>query len=524
MPVSDSAGWITGSLAAMKGYKQAWVSRRPLNVIFNAPILLAASQFNGDPLVNSLKIKRILAISAISMVLFALGRIVGLLPVLASGLLLLSVLFSGTGSQFSFILGKAIGYTHGTELNGFIFVTAGVACLLPLFARVYARRDLVLKDVLYAIPGFLLINLSTLMRPGALFLVPLLVIALGAGSVWRNTHIKSSRAILGTKVVAFMLMIALSAGIAGGLQKLAFKLIADECGAIGGNQGYVVYGLSHGANWEFARDYLRSNNIARCERKINPMLIAAGRKKLLSDPSPFFGRIIANARSRALFVIKNKRQLILASISLMSLINSSFRQKAIRILLERRELLSLLALSLVGCLACEIFVLIFLGEGGLRPIIAYAVFPILLFAAVLDLYTRVLHDSLSIKMLLLHGDSPRLSRATSVNQLGYLLLIFPLLSICLAAGLVLISRWPFQLSLNDTGKVYGSLPIVAYSSDSLGKDDWRLKVLDEFYQLKIDAGMSDAGEALCLDYSRDKMPSSKPIGSINVKASGCNKS
>ena len=360
------------------------------------------------------------------------------------------------------------------------------------------------------------------MRPGALFLVPLIAFALGLGLLKRNIHIQSSRTILAKKIVALMVILALSSGIAGGLQKIAFTHITNECGAIGGNQGDSIYGLSHGANWELARDHLRSKGIDRCESKTNPMLMTAGWQKLLSDPAPFFGKVIANAKSRALFIIRNKRQLALALLLLAPLISPRFRLRAIGIAFEERGLLSLLALSLAGCLACEIFVLLLLGEGGLRPIAPYAVFPILLFAVLLEIYSKTLNNLQGCKSpLLMQHDSQKISRTSSINRLGYVLLIVYLLSVCMAAGFALICWRPLQLSLKDTRKVNGSFSVVTSSWDSLVRDDWRFNALGEFYQLKLDVGEPADHSVLCLDYSRDRMPSSSPLGAIRAKEFGC---
>lgn len=78
----------------------------------------------------TLQLKRALAFAAIAALVVALEGCCSQLARLGIGLSLLASLFSSNASSLSFLIGSGVGYTHGAELNAFVFVVSAVACLV----------------------------------------------------------------------------------------------------------------------------------------------------------------------------------------------------------------------------------------------------------------------------------------------------------------------------------------------------------------------------------------------------------
>lgn len=521
LPFSDSAGWVKGAIGASQGLKQSWVSRRPLNVLFNVPIYHTASLLKGDPLVNALRIKRILAAFSIALLVFSLSAIVGLVPRFMAALLLLSVLFSGTGSRLSMIFGNAVGYTHGTELNGFIFITAGVACLIPFVARIYSSRSIRGRDLLLACSGLLLACLATLMRPGPVLLVPLIVAIIIPGLFGVGSGSKINFSI--HKLIAGIAAVFLVLVAAAGMQQIAFSLISDECGAIGGNQGYTVYGLSQGGNWTLGRDYILNKGLSRCERVINPMLIKKGREEMIANPAPFVRRILMNAKERLRFWLKNKYQVALACTLLAPIAFPAFRIRIFEVLRSQRRLLGVLALSLAGCLASDIFIFVFLGEAGVRPIIPYAVFPVLFFTGLSDLYIKALPLLGRFPFSFQDASSLVQSKRLGSGRCEYLLILPFTLFLVVVSGVAFLWWQPSFLKFVDNSKVHGFMSLASQPPGILSREDWRIERLGEFYAVKVDDGLPSENLGWCLSYARDRVPFAGPLGNVRVTKSNCGK-
>lgn len=148
LPTSDSADWVIGSNQAFSKYEPntadltIFVSRRPINVGFNALIYKAASlDSSSDALYKSLAIKRFLAITAIVLLGINLRALISPISNFLISIGLAAVLFHDPSSTSELNGYSAVGYSHLTSLNAFIFVALSSALTIPVLVD-YQKKEL----------------------------------------------------------------------------------------------------------------------------------------------------------------------------------------------------------------------------------------------------------------------------------------------------------------------------------------------------------------------------------------------
>lgn len=510
LPIADSGHWVSGSIGATEGVKQPWTARRPLNVSFNAPFYRAAERLGADPLRSALLLKRSLALACIIALLLTLRAVFSAAVLFCLGLLLLSVLFDGTMSRFSALLGNAVGYTHGTELNGYIIVLAALSCLVAArLARGRSGRPRSLQVLAYA-PGLLLLSLATLLRPGTLLLLPLVGLALLMGESSRTPRTLPVRQ---RRIEAPLLLLVLlgSIGAARLVELSAFRAISDPCGALGGNQGYTIYGISQGGRWELGRDLGRAlmqrEGIPRCERILNPILSDLGKRAILANPRPFLRIVHSNIRWRLQAFTSNRRQLLFSLLVGLVLLLPRSRARVLAAMRADPTLTTLLLVALAGCLAMELFEVLFLNEAWIRPQIAYVVFAALLIAVLLELGRRAILPNAAA---VLPAPAAALPWRPSVSVAGCLFLL-------LACGTLMVSH-PAQARPEAADRLVRGQFLLAHLD---WQQDWRLRGLDEFFEVAIPTPLQPGYRDVCVLYARRRFPARSELGRITLRQDTC---
>ena len=461
LPMSDGAAWFVGSAQATEGSRLEWVARRPLNVSFNAPLIRLSARVAADPLLMTLQLKRALAFAAIAAMVVALEGCCSQLARLGIGLSLLASLFSSKASSLSFLIGSGVGYTHGTELNAFVFVVSGVACLVA-WTRT-RRLEEQKRSLLFLGSGLFLLSVGCNIRPGTLLLLPLLVglaVLAETRTLGQTYWPPTLMALKGLR--PFLLAVGLGIGSCLLLQQLAFAQVTDECGAIGGNQGLTLYGLSRGLDWNAGVAYQKIH-APGCEKTANILLKREALKNFVRDPLPALGVVKNNLdRNNHISFIASARPgrrswpvFLLAVMAMITLLQRHrFPETESGGLLGAGILVFLI--GFLGWLSMELFMVFLFRDAYLRPLTPYAVFPILVVWWLID-------------RVFAHSAMP----CNRNRPAPAILLLLPgCLAIHLLLGhLTLLTAGPLATS-GFPSKVIGSFPVEISGLRNMGADQW----------------------------------------------------
>jgi hypothetical protein len=516
LPMSDGAAWFVGSAQATEGGRLGWVARRPLNVSFNAPLIRLSARVAADPLLMTLQLKRALAFAAIAALVVALEGCCSQLARLGIGLSLLASLFSSKASSLSFLIGSGVGYTHGTELNAFVFVVSAVACLVA-WTRT-RRLEQQKRSLLFLGSGLFLLSVGCNIRPGTLLLLPLLI---GLAAMAETRTLGQAfwpptlMALKGLR--PFLLAVGLGIGSCLLLQQLAFAQVTDECGAIGGNQGLTLYGLSRGLDWNAGVAYQKIH-APGCEKTANILLKKEALRTFVRDPLPALGVVMDNfdnnnrIASTAIFR-SGRRSWPVFLLAVMAMTNLLWRHR----FPENGGLIGtgnlVFLIGFLGWLSMELFMLFLFRDSYLRPLAPYAVFPILVVWWLID---RVL--ARSAMPCNRNGPAPAI-----------LLLLPGCLSIHLLLGnLTLLIGGPLA-TLGFPTVVKGSFPVEISRLRSMGTDQWMFNLgLPSNYSLSrpIPDELSAPGDrpdgVYCLSYERRRTLDSFDLyGKIALEPGAC---
>ena len=514
LPMSDGAAWFVGSAQATEGGRMVWVARRPLNVSFNAPLIRLSARVAADPLPMTLQLKRALAFAAIAALVVALEGCCSQLARLGIGLSLLASLFSSKASSLSFLIGSGVGYTHGTELNAFVFVVSGVACLVA-WARI-RRLEEQKRSLLFLGSGLFLLSVGCNIRPGTLLLLPLLIglAVLAETRTLGQTYWPPTLMTL-KGLRPFLLAVGLGIGSCLLLQQLAFAQVTDECGAIGGNQGLTLYGLSRGLDWNAGLAYQKIH-APECEKTANILLKKEALKNFVRDPLPAFGVVMNNLyRNNHITAIarpgRRSWPVFLLAVMAMTFLLQRHRLPENGGLLGTGNLVFLI--GFLGWLSMELFVLFLFRDSYLRPLTPYAVFPILVVWWLID-------------RVFAHSAMP----CNRNRPAPAILLLLPgCLAIHLLLGhLTLLTPEPLA-TLGFPAKVRGSFPVEISRLRSMGADQWMFEAgLPANYRLsrpfpKELRGYGDKPDGTyCLSYERRRLLDSFDLyGEIAIEPGAC---
>jgi hypothetical protein len=514
--MSDGAAWFVGSAQATEGGRMGWVARRPLNVAFNAPLIRLSARVAADPLLMTLQLKRALAFAAIAALVVALEGCCSQLARLGIGLSLLASLFSSKASSLSFLIGSGVGYTHGTELNAFVFVVSGVACLVA-WTRT-RRLEEQKRSLLFLGSGLFLLSVGCNIRPGTLLLLPLLVglaVLAETRTLGHNYWPPTLMTLKGLR--PFLLAVGLGIGSCLLLQQLAFAQVTDECGAIGGNQGLTLYGLSRGLDWNAGVAYQKIH-APGCEKTANILLKKEALKNFVRDPLPALGVVMNNLdrNNHIAFTAvarpgRRSWPVFLLAVMAMTFLLQRHRFPENGGLIGTGNLVFLV--GFLGWLSMEMFMVFLFRDAYLRPLTPYAVFPILVVWWLID---RVFFQSAM--------SSNRKRPAPAI-----LLLLPGCLAIHLLLGnLTLLTAEPLA-TLGVPSKVKGSFPVEISRLRSMGADLWMFEVgLPPNYRLsrpfpKELRGYGNKPDGTyCLSYERRRLLDSFDLyGEIAIEPGAC---
>jgi hypothetical protein len=139
-----------------------------------------------------------------------------------------------------------------------------------------------------------LLSVGCNIRPGTLLLLPLLVglaVLAETRTLGQACWPPTLMALKGLR--PFLLAVGLGIGSCLLLQQLAFAQVTDECGAIGGNQGFTLYGLSRGLDWHAGLAYQKIR-APGCEKTANILLKKEAPRTFVRDPLPALGVVMDN--------------------------------------------------------------------------------------------------------------------------------------------------------------------------------------------------------------------------------------
>jgi hypothetical protein len=514
--MSDGAAWFVGSAQATEGARLGWVARRPLNVSFNAPLIRLSARVAADPLLMTLQLKRALAFAAIAALVVALEGCCSQLVRLGIGLSLLASLFSSKASSLSFLIGSGVGYTHGTELNAFVFVVSAVACLVA-WART-RRLEERQRSLLFLGSGLFLLSVGCNIRPGTLLLLPLLVglaVLAETRTLGQACWPPTLMALKGLR--PFLLAVGLGIGSCLLLQQLAFAQVTDECGAIGGNQGFTLYGLSRGLDWNAGLAYQKIR-APGCEKSANILLKKEALRTFVRDPLPALGVVMDNfdknnnIASAPIFRPGWRSwPVFLLAVLAMTYLLRRHRFPENGGLISTGNLVFLI--GFLGWLSMELFMLVLFRDSYLRPLTPYAVFPILVVWWLID---RVL--ARSVMPCNRNGPAPAI-----------LLLLPSCLAIHLLLGHLTLLTGGALARPGFPTMVKGSFPIEISRLRSMGTDQWMFDLgLPSNYSLSrpIPDQLSVPGDKpdgmYCLSYERRRILDSFDLyGKIAIEPGAC---
>jgi hypothetical protein len=525
-PVADGFDWLRDTLNAASGYLSDYGAKRPLNVPFNVFFLWLGDRIAADPVLGSLLIKRLISLGTI----FFFVCVVRLrLSAAASGLvgfLMISALVNVRLPVLPQLLGHSLGYTSGTELVTFILATAAVSLLLlACFLRSQRKSRLFL--LLYC-QGIVLLAASGLMRPGALLLTPSIIVIismapmlrLGPGVSWAQPI----RMAILCASIGFLSILLVK-----GVELAIFKQLLTKCGAIGGNQGYSLLGMSSGGNYTDGFRMLKEMNLLSCDRVVNPILKRLAVQRMIENPVPLIGLILNNFRSLLSDHTFTLPALVLAALAWFSWLPLSVKfDRDSTWLPKRLRLLALLAVA--GCGSISLFALVFLQEAGWRPATPYVAFPVLvyaiLFEIVLSRFTRCQHPPL--QAVPDYKFNAKLNNRLHLHHLLGLLITASIFT-SLLLGLLLMRLG--ALGYRGYGSISGSIEQpLSWLHEWQSFNDISPS-MSEMYTLKREPALdapqlrlpvSAKPETICISFKRLQLPWDFPYGKLSVKSGSCN--
>lgn len=509
-PVADGFDWLKASLDAASGYRTDYGVRRPWNLPFNVTSLWLGHRFGTDPLVSELAIKRLLALASIATVLTALRPRLTLFATAGLGALLVSTLPRFGPSPFLDFSGQGLGYTHGSELNAFIFVNVALAWFILGIDSLEGGRFR--EHAIRSTAGFLLLTLALQARPGTLGLLPSLVVLLAIAAGRLGSQRK--RPSLAWRRVFPIVLLALLGWllISGGQLALERKLARTACGSIGANSGSSIMGMATGQTWREALKETNEIGLPGCGRDLSRAQRNIGIERIRSNPSPFLNLIEGNV-----VMLVSLPWVLLALICTGVLMVALAMQK--RSLRQGEHVtgsggLLIIGIAICGSLSIIAFQTLFLREAGLRPSIAYSIFPFLLLIGTVDKSLAIAFPSLS-------------PAATDAEHAPFAApLMASLLAAYLAMGMLLIQRQ--ALLSAGYGQVTGSIQVTpAWLKEWM---DYRAisPSIEIMYDVQTSPDLAtmtaperQGAAPLCVHYSRRGLPWGLPYGKLTIIPGRC---
>jgi hypothetical protein len=525
-PVADGFDWLRDTLnAATSGYLSDYGAKRPLNVPFNVFYLWLGDRIAADPVLGSLLIKRLFSLGTI----FFLVSVVRLqLSAAASGLtgfLMISALVNVRLPVLPQLLGQSLGYTSGTELNTFILVTAAVSLLL-LACLLRSQRKSRLFLLLYCL-GIVLLAASGLMRPGALLLTPSIIVIISMAPLLRLgpgvSFAQPIRMAILCASIGFMSLLLVK-----GVELAIFKQLITKCGAIGGNQGYSLFGMSSGGNYIDGIRMVKAMNLPPCDRIINPILMRMAVQRIIENPIPVIGLIFNNFRSLLSNYTFTLPALVLAALAWFSRLPVSARDRHLSACFSDR-LREPALLAVAGCGSIALFSLVFLQEAGWRPATPYVAFPVLvytiLFEIVLSRFTR--SQPPLLQAVAGYKVNPKLNCRLYIHHLLALLIAASIFT-SLLLGLLLMRLG--ALGYRGYSSISGSVEQPLSWLEEWQSFNNLSPSMSEMYTLKRDQALaapqlrlpgSAKPETICISFKRLQLPWDFPYGKLSVKSGNC---
>ncbi|MBD2718373.1 hypothetical protein [Synechococcus sp. FACHB-909] len=509
-PVADGFDWLKASLDAASGYLTDYGVRRPWNLPFNASSLWLGQRIGPDPLVSALTVKRLLAWASIATLLTALRPRLSLVSTAGLGVLLFSTLPRWGESPLHELIGQGLGYTHGSELNAFIFVNVALAWFVLGVNALDAGRFR--RSAFQNTAGFAFLCLALQERPGTLGLLPALTVLVavaaasggfqGKRSPWRWRRAVS---IVILAVLGWML-------ISGGQLALERSLAKSACGSIGANSGGSLMGMSTGQTWREGMQETKEIGLTGCGKALSRKQTDIAIERIRTNPLPFL-----NLLGRNTIKLLQVPSLELGLVALGGLVCLAAR----RVWRHRRDGTEdppgnhlITGLAACGSLSVIAFQIIFFGEAGLRPSVPYSAFPFLLLMLAAEQGYRVIFHSPSATIIP-SGHRNHLTPLMSMLLVSYI-----------GIGVLLIQRQ----ALRSAGYHYvtGSIHVsqewletwMAYRaiSPSMGTM-YDVKISPKIASMAAFSRREDT--PLCLTYRRRGLPWGMPYGKLQISPGGC---
>jgi hypothetical protein len=545
-PVADGYDWVKDALNAASGYLADYGAKRPLNVPFNVFFLWLGDRISADPILGSLLIKRLIVLASIFFFLSVIRLCLSNYAAFLVGLLLISSLGAIPSPLLPQLLGQSLGYTSGTELTTMWIVT--VAASILILACIKREQHHFRMFILLYSFGMFLLAIGCNMRPGTFLLLPL-VVALISFFPWlmRKPGDRFSRS---TKALAICLFVGVvMILLASGLEKFVFDQLSTKCGAIGGNQGYSLLGMSVGGNFRDGGRMAQAMGIPNCDRIANPLIKKIAMQMIWQNPRPISLLLLANIKaviSELSFVLP---LLLLSGLMIFPSSLWTGRLRALSPLPFRLKMLSVVSIS--GSIGIAIFMTIFLKEASWRPATPYVLFPALAYGILLD-WVLSCFSTFSPRSM---AESTLIGQAGSWDHSEHS--VIPALALLMATGVIasallgLVIMHKQALGYRGYGSVSGAIERPASWLKEWQAYNHISPSMSVMYQLttpdqppptlsepntqsnpKLSAVasgnnqpsaslQSTSAEMICVHYKRLQLPWDFPFGRLSVKMGNC---
>ena len=228
------------------------------------------------------------------------------------------------------------------------------------------------------------------MRPGALLLTPSIIVIISMAPLLRLVPGVSWAQPIRMAILCASIGF-LSILLVKGVELAIFKQLLSKSGAIGGNQGYSLLGMSSGGNYIEGLRMAKEMNLPSCDRVVNPIFKRLAVQRMIENPVPLIGLVLNNFCSLLSNYTFTLPALVLAALAWFSRLPVSAKVKHLSAWFPDR-LREPALLAVAGCGSMALFALVFLQESGWRPATPYVAFPVLvytiLFEIVLSRFTR----------------------------------------------------------------------------------------------------------------------------------------
>lgn len=332
------------------------------------------------------------------------------------------------------------------------------------------------------------------MRPGTLLLGLMINLAIGL-LLWKNNQKwprgEKACSLHKRLFIALSILILIGYGLPNAIQKLSLAGLSQydintrtnsvKCGGIASHSGLSAYGVSVNKDWthgqKFINNYINalspdeSTNfyyynddgvrIGQCESTLNGILYAKAFNNFIEAPHKVILRIGKNAEYLAKQALHAHPSSIWVSDTLFSVRALSYIGVIMLFLVQKlRRLCSrefktkeplgiIFWYAAIGLISMQLFQLFFLHDAYFRPVTAYSIFPVLMLGLLVEIYLKVVNNtlqpSLSRHFYTNLCDSQAVYKALSNTNAWIITLIYALCLMLIVASVSIVSILPVSL-------------------------------------------------------------------------------